>query len=251
MGLAGWNQIHNPCQFCECSGADMHNHDAFGESDVTNPWAARAHGDYEAACKRCEVHVDLNTPADLAELNSRLRWMRPGGGKKQKSNLAARGIGTEVTVAGTRLLPGDRLEPSAIVGDIGNITRLVTPCRVTFWRQRVSQNGYPMDPINHRNPLFNDTLGTSPARSLAVDIMHAAHLGVMQKWVSAAAWRILLLNVHDFPGTQPHILDLGIRNMNACLRRWQQDKHIPFGNRIWAVTLKMLGKIKGSSIQDS
>ena len=247
LGLAPPTQLHNPCQFCELSKGEIHSLDHLLGSPGGPPWPLRSASDYEAAVGMCEITVSLESPEDLKKLSRALKWLKPDGGKRT-AGIRTRGLTRDLAIGGANLRAGDRLEPSEVVADIGDLRGIECPCELKFWRTRIGIDGHPMDSINHRNPIFARDLGIDPTTSLAIDSMHCVYLGLIQRWASAAIWRILLRNVTGVRGTQDHIINIGLQNLTASLRTWQQAEHVDHSNWINAITIKMIGKARGYSL---
>eukprot|EP00959_Pyramimonas_sp_CCMP1952_P137608 2880078-Pyramimonas_sp.AAC.1 len=108
-----------------------------------------------------------------------------------------------------------------------------------------------MDMVVRRCPLFDERLYTSPARALAIDAMHALHLGVVQRVVSATLHRIILSNPWDFHGRLPVVTDLAGRQLQTDLKVWQDIASVPHGERLGALTPKMIGSLRDRDLQES
>ena len=44
----------------------------------------------------------------------------------------------------------------------------------------------------HRCPLWDIDIGITPSKTIAIDLMHTLHLGVMQEYAKEAVWLLLL-----------------------------------------------------------
>ncbi len=74
------------------------------------------------------------------------------------------------------LLPGDRLEPSDNLQDVGALDFLEAtelPLELTFWRTKEQTLAL------HRTPLWDPELGTTPSRVLVPDWLHGLSKGVI------------------------------------------------------------------------
>eukprot|EP00969_Alexandrium_andersonii_P050824 2233455-Alexandrium_andersonii.AAC.1 len=66
---------------------------------------------------------------------------------------------------------------------------LCAPCQVLFWRPSRETL------VRHRCPLWDATIGLTPSRVLAVDMLHTYYLGSLQVWGACAIWALLLSGV--------------------------------------------------------
>ena len=127
------------------------------------PWELKTLHDYERAARACEIVVQL--PADLhAALKRALRFDKRSKGSK------GRRLTQDCPEVG--LLADDRLEPSAVVRDVGaGFDYLKDPWpQVTFWRRGSETR------LRHRNPLFSEELGVDH-NCLQVGKLHCCYLG--------------------------------------------------------------------------
>eukprot|EP00959_Pyramimonas_sp_CCMP1952_P080473 1681733-Pyramimonas_sp.AAC.1 len=108
----------------------------------------------------------------------------------------------------------------------------------------MSSDNKVMDAMRHRCPLFSRALGTSPTASLAIDSLHCLYYGPIMRWVSAAIWRLILVNPFGFSGGLEEVLDLGCKRILADLLVWQDQHDVPHQIRLTTLNLKMLGKRK-------
>ena len=126
--------------------------------------------------------------------------------------------------------------------------RLQVPTVVSFWRQRFGvQTKLPLDSVHHRSPLFDDLLGSSPCRNLAVDELHTLHMGPVQRCASAALWRVVLSNPWGFTGSTDNVINRGVKAVAGDLRSWQRRpaNQVAHSEQIQNLTRKMLGDRKG------
>ena len=138
--------------------------------------------DYEEACTSCELLVPITTLELLRRIRGALFFDRRDRG--------AHGRALRFAVAGTTLLPGDRLEPTPTFPDTSLIDKLTAadlPINLTFWRVRQIR-------VKHRNPLFNRQTGITPFL-IAPDQLHALNLGTLQKFSQELLWSMMLSSV--------------------------------------------------------
>ena len=159
---------------------------------------------------------------------------------------------TDVTVAGVALQQGDRLEPSRALLDTHALETAELPITVCLWRTRRGDGGKAIDAVSHRCLLFSQRLHTSPASSLAIDSLHTLFLGPVLRFVSAALWRILLLNPWEFRGGVKAATSMGILRLKGDLDRWQTDpaNNIPKERRVSNLTLNMMGSRMKCNLQE-
>ena len=233
MGLASWSSSFSPCQFCSLQKCDLHafNH-AVGREEL--PWPLRTEDDYEASCLACERLVRIDTEEDRAAVISMLFWTKNG------KHIGGRIVTKEGKISDVRLLPGDRVEPSCSLSDIGSIERARTPFVITFWRPRKSGRSI-IDPVAHRNPLFCRALHSNPNRTLAIDSLHTIYYGPVQRWTCSAFWRLVLTNPWGCPGTADQQKEMGLRRLVADLKHWEVETAVPANRQVSQITWGMMG----------
>ena len=124
-----------PCYCCNCFSENMH--------DPECPWRINTDEDYDTACSRCEIWVDL-TQAMHSTVQGLLFFdKRPQGyqGRALRNGIPALGLEA-----------GDRLEPNESLWDIGDqFDNLDIPAgqsvRILFWRKEKQTL------CTHRSPL--------------------------------------------------------------------------------------------------
>eukprot|EP00959_Pyramimonas_sp_CCMP1952_P319818 6692252-Pyramimonas_sp.AAC.1 len=207
LALSNYGQYHHSCQFCKSVKSELDSTDGMETLD-SFVFDLRTNEEYEEACRRCEINVEIRTQAQLRFLKQNLVWL------KNLPKIGGRGIARDVVVAGVQLKSGDRLEPNTHVRDIGDVLGVKLPAMFTFWRSRYGPfTKLPLDPVQRRCPLFDQRLGTSPVRTLAADAMHTLHLGIVQRLISAVLYRVIFSNPWRFQGTQKVLLDLTFRQL--------------------------------------
>jgi hypothetical protein len=234
-----WGEVHHtlglpsvavsncPCVFCRLPKNQIHEH--YGTMNF--PPQVQT---YDEMCREREVSVVLITEIQRQGLLRALVF-----------NKGRRGHGRElrraVVIGGVPLRAGDRLEPGPALPDTMLVDSALLPIVVTFWRQRYDDQRRPLDPVVHRNPLFNSALHNDPSTVLAIDTLHTVYYGPVSRWTSATLWRILLSNPWRLAGSQEDILDMGLRRMKTHLLKWFDEAGIPHNRRISDLTLQMLG----------
>ena len=129
FGFPAHNDGLRKCFKCNSTGELLH--EILGANPVGLPWRINEVGDYERACQRCEIIVDLSS-IDHALVVSALTDF-----DKSDQGALGRALSRDIIVDGTTLLKGDRLEPSPAVPDTGDAFDTVT----TFPMQRVFSGG--------------------------------------------------------------------------------------------------------------
>ena len=104
--------------------------------------------------------------------------------------------------------------------DVMQFRQRALPFRAVFWRPQMDRKHCQLDPVTHRNPIFDAICGTSPARTMVVDALHTVNFGPAMRWTAAMMGRILLHNPWHFEGTQNEVLELGCRAMKAHMLAW-------------------------------
>ena len=143
------------------------------------------------------------------------------------------------------LLVGDRLVPHAGMLNITIFDEATPPFDLLFWRATADAKGKISDHVINRCPLFQRALGTSPARTLAVDTLHSVNYGPMQRWCSAAVWRVLLSNPWHYNGTMEQRMEMAARRLRSDLFSWYNETQVPHARRLNDFTLSMIGHSAG------
>ena len=188
FGFVSWANRVYPCVSCFCTHEDWLELE--DQSYGSLIWADVNDGDYDQACRRCELVVTLRSRVAYVMLFSALKWDTRKKGNKGR--YLARDIAL-LADDGRPLMVNDRLEPSPSCPDIGaGFDALIDgawPQTVVLWRQTLQTF------TRHRNPLLDGTVATT--RMLLVDLLHALWLGTATRLVEAVFWRSIIDNVFD------------------------------------------------------
>jgi len=140
--------------------------------------------DYDAACEACEFWVLLESSADHKAVCDNLYFDL----KKQQGSIG-RALLSDIEHLGLR--KDDRLEPHWLLMDVADFGTNIRefPTTVLFWRPLMNSI------CTHRCPLFDAALGITPKRSIALDLLHTLHLGVMLVWCNIALGMLLLSGI--------------------------------------------------------
>lgn len=174
------------------------------------PFHINTPSEYDQACARCEHWVVLSE-ADRDRLVPLLAYDKRRGGAE------GRALRTAVPELG--LLANDRLEATESLMDVGKLEEVSKfPIRICFWR-RSSESM-----TKHRFPLFCDDVGISPA-SLALDLLHTFHLGVLTAFNKHAIWCLLEAKVWgDHETTRSEGLQIAVLCLRSELWRWYAER---------------------------
>lgn len=197
------------------------------------PWHENTDQDFEEACVAAEISVVLSAE-DLDLLKRTLSYdKRPTG---------SHGRALVRDLPHLRLRKGDRLEPSPMLPDVGNLEALSPPATVTFWRPENSSL------VNHRCPLWDTAIGLTAMRCIAIDMLHTFHLGTVLEWVTKFVWHLLQINIFNRPETNAHERNIqSITLLKIRLNTWyaeydrthrEEDRQI---TRLSDLTPKMVG----------
>ena len=213
LGLPPWNDALRPCYECPAFGAAQYI--ALGNSMTSLRWDINDESDYDRACRRCEIIVEIATEAEKTMVSERLRPDKRDGG--------ARGLGLASAPpplsCGATLHADDRLEPSEQLLDYALFREATPPFTVTFWRHSEETLA------RHRNPLFWSGTGVTPTRCITTDTLHCFYLGVLKVWCTQAVWLLLESDVYGHMGTAEERLASAVLVLRAALMRFYKQRH--------------------------
>ena len=221
MGLTGWGNVHDCCPICPCSKDGLDIVDANFSDKCGLVWNDRHEEEYEASCASRETTVLVDTEAKRATIWTLLQPVKK------------KGIIMQAALPLLGLLEGDRLDPSPECLIPLEFDKTPVPFLAVFWRTRYDCMNRKLGSVVHRSPLFSAALGTSPARSLALDTMHTVHLGCMQRYVSTVAHRIVYANPWRAP-------PLGVwSRLESDLIVYYERELVPYENRVNTLNERM------------
>ena len=233
LGFPTWRSNLRPCLLCACDPGRMYHWRQV--SPLCLPFHCNSQDDYDAACSRCEIWVEV-TAANHGAILSRLRY-------DKRVQFGSKGRALVSPVPGVpALAAGDRLEPCVALPDIGAFDELRGndfPKTCCFWRVSAETISH------HRNPLFDVSLGVTMS-SVTVDMLHTLHLGVFMAFCRYVIWVLLDCGCWDPPqGTEPERLQVAVMCMRAELWRWYGERAKTHRGenltRLADLTPKMLG----------
>lgn len=202
-GFPNWGSGLRPCFLCACAGPALYATE--GASAVALGWHDNEDAEYDAACERCEIRVTV-TASNHAQIVALLQY--------DKRRTGPRGRALAAALPGLGLRQHDRLEPTAELPDVAAFDELVDfPIVVVFWRRSEETL------CQHRCPLWDDNLGLSPSKSIALDLLHTLFLGSMLEWAKFAVWKLLQAGVWgSVEGTDA--VQLAVHRLRAHLKEW-------------------------------
>ena len=137
------------------------------------------------------------------------------------------------------LRAGDRLEPSPGVPDVGMLGELPLPAEIVMWRSGSESL------TKHRNPLFDEELGTLPQRCVVVGTLHCLYLGVMLVWCRVVLWMLVDAGIYGAMSTDEENIQTAVLVLRHNLMEFYKARHRerPGENltRVSDLTPKMLG----------
>ena len=212
LGFPTWQSSLRPC-FC-CSASGQHLYQTSGVSVLGAPWHVNTDADFADACKKCEIMVYLSKETHKQVCDALFYDKRRDGN---------RGRCLSIDIPGLGLKAGDRLEPSQSLPDIGRTFDECAnfPVMVFFWRRSEETL------CTHRCPLFDPAIGTTPNKSVALDLLHTLYLGVMVIWCQTTIWATIACNIWADCGDEVTRVQLICLRMRGELfqfyQRWKQE----------------------------
>ena len=191
LGFPTWASGTRPCFCCAASGEQLF--EVSGISAHHLEWHLNTDEEYDAACSRCEVWVEI-TEALRREILPLLAYDRRRNGANGRALYRV----TD-TLSAIGLRAGDRLEPCETLRDVGLFETMALPARVLFWRQLAESI------CRHRCPLLDPNIGITAVKSVALDLLHTLYLGPLlavsrhSLWllIDAGIWGALEMTDHE------------------------------------------------------
>jgi hypothetical protein len=207
-GLPYWSNVMHPCFCCHATRDQMQSLGQFNA--LTPPFPEKTGFQYEEACGFCEQWVTLKDKRQHQIVLGALFY------DKRKHGDHGRCLSRDI--ADLQLLQGDRLEPSALLPNIGDYERLTPPCRVLFWRR-------PNQTIaTRRCPLFCPEAGLT-IETLTVDPLHTLHLGVYKDFCQTVLWEMILADAWSTGASnQDTLCQVSVQRIRSQLFDWYKMK---------------------------
>ena len=232
IGLPSWGSFWSPCPMCACRGSNMYDYDEVSlESDG---WGSRVLS-YDAECKRCEVNVRIDS-----ELIRQAILI--DGGLHADPNKAEMGRTLSHDLPALALLRGDRLEPSSSLRDTSTFESKAVPFVCTFWRQHRDNRGRLATFTLRRNPLFCESLGTSPTTTLHLDSLHTVYLGIFQFYCHAVIMAMWTANIFRCSGSDKAKETANLEVFFSLYKKWCHDTKVPLSYQLSQLTHTMVGE---------
>ena len=212
MGFPTWASCTRPCFLCAGSGDGLFT--TIGVSALSLPWHCNRDSEYDEACRRCEIWVTVQNAAQRDLIKENLHYDR-------RKHSGLRGRCLVKSIPELNLEARDRLEPCKSNPDIGKgfDTMSNFPRTVLFWR--VEEETICL----HRCPLFDADLGITPVGSIALDLLHMMHLGVLNSFSCMLAWFLISCGIwaqHEMTETEREAI--AVLAMRAELWQWYQER---------------------------
>ena len=211
LGCPTWASGLRPCFCCAASGAQLY--DTAEVSALGMTYHVNSNADYTSACERCEVWVYM-TEALRAAIVPVLAYDRRHSGSHGR---ALNAVTDALRAVGLR--PGDRLEPTDELPDVGRFEVLPLPARVLFWRpSRASL-------CLHRCPLLSDAIGVTMEDTISLDLLHTLYLGPMMTFCKAAIMRLVTAGIWgEFEGAAAERVSASVFALRGELKAWYSDR---------------------------
>jgi hypothetical protein len=235
FGFPTWQSGMRPCFCCSAIGDSMY--EGLGVDFIATPWHINVDEDYSRACSRCERWVTMESAAHHGEVLDALAYDKRDAGARGRA--MRRPVGC--------LLAGDRLEPNARMLDVAEFDTITEfPCDVLFWRRSEETL------CTHRCPIFDASVGVTPSKSIAIDLLHTLFLGGILIWGGIALWRLLRSGVWGaFETTDEEQLKVAILSLRAELLAWYaaQQRLGIYHTQLASITKKMIGTSAGEHLK--
>jgi hypothetical protein len=233
LGFPTWQSYTRPCFCCNAFGELLYDSTCVSLVSEMMKWHINQDADYAIACQRCEIWVEIKSARELSDICDTLHYDKRDDGSR---GLALTEGHPDMEPP---LLVGDRLEPHASCMDVEAVENIsVFPCLLLFWRRTRETL------CTHRCPLFDETLGISPTRSIAIDIMHTLFLAPIPIWCGIVLWMLLKGNIWGaFESTNEERVKVSVLACRAALLMWYADEQRAgrFHTRVNYISRKMLG----------
>lgn len=230
LGFPTWASGLRPCFLCNASKNNWHEYGGTTVFDL--PFRVNTDDDFEQACRRCELNVEI-TAHQHRHLVALLHF--------DTRSIGSHGRALKRDFPELHLRAGDRLDPSDGMFDTLDFEAISEfPCTVLFWRPSLETL------CKHRCPLWDASIGVTAVRCIAVDLLHALFLGPMQTLCRYIIWELLKANVFGVVGESDQE---GITVAIMCLRTelmqwydvWARNHPADVLSRLADLTRKMLG----------
>ena len=222
IGFPSWSCNANPCIMCGAHKGSMYCYD--GVSLTSDPWGGKP-TTYDSECSRCEIVVNVTSEYVRSCILEK-------GGLYSDPSKKAMGRLLSSDVAELRLFAGDRLEPTSQLRDIYAFEHAELPFSCTFWREQRDARRRILSWTHRRHPLFSESIGTSPSRTLHLDTLHTLYLGVFATFCHTVIHAMYRADVFN---TELHGKAAEKANLDrffSCYRKWCVDTGVPLSYQL-------------------
>ena len=140
-------------------------------------WHLNDDADFQRAMEECEIDVVL-TRELRDKIAASLRF--------DKRQNGSHGRALRIDIPEANLKANDRLDPSPALQNVMVFEAISSfPTTVKFWRPSRSTL------VHFRSPFWNDSLGITPCKCVALDLLHCFHLGSLHAWAKQTIWFLM------------------------------------------------------------
>ena len=186
FGFPSWSSNDLPCPLCHADRSNWLTCEGISTISFPDDWGEETtQAEIETCCRACEQLRRLSA-AQHRRVIDNLQYSKAFGGRAIMADLPELGLERGDRVAAT---------PSMLDVGVGMDTLFDDGAafhNVLFWRTRYQTK------VVHRNPLFLDSLGIG-VHSMAIDVLHTVHLGVMQRFCCVVLWLCISQNAFRVP----------------------------------------------------
>eukprot|EP00959_Pyramimonas_sp_CCMP1952_P327746 6861698-Pyramimonas_sp.AAC.1 len=177
------------------------------------PWEERLETAHAEMCDEREMHARVS--------DERIRQAIISiGCPVYSKHKRARGRALSKHVPEFNLLAKDRIEPGYDLDAPG--TFLTDPAELETKDTPVNIGGF--ESLFRGAIRYEDLIGTSPYRTLALDILHAFCFGPVSRWTSCVLWRAVNQNPWGIAGDSKTVDEQGRRRLRGMFLKWQEDQ---------------------------
>ena len=186
FGFPNWSSNEFPCPLCHADRSNWLSCEGISTMGFPEAWGeATTQAEIEECCRKCEQSRRLSFRQYKAVMDN-LQYNKAFGGRTLMIDMPEVGLERGDRVAATPTMLDVGLGMDTLFDDGAAFHT------VLFWRTRYQTK------MMHRNPLLLESLGIG-IYSLAIDVLHTVHLGVMQRFCCAFVWLCISRNAFRVP----------------------------------------------------